>query len=252
MSAVGDDGCADGTRRAMPPVELLFHVKVCGVTTADDARAAVAAGADAIGLNFVAGSPRCLSAEVARGIRAAIPDGVLVVGVFAGATAPEMRRVAAAVGLDAIQLHGHLAGSGAVDPPEACAAVAPLPVIRAVRLGADGLDEPRRWIEAARAAGAAPVMAVVDAAVSAASPAGRLGGTGETVDWPRLVDADLGIPLAVAGGLTPANVAEAIRASGAGAVDAASGVEAAPGRKDHEKLRAFCAEARRAFAARKP
>lgn len=236
----------------MPLAEPLFHVKICGVTTADDARAAVAAGADAIGLNFVAGSPRCLAAETARGIREAIPDGVLVVGVFAGAKVAEMRRVAAAAGLDAIQLHGHLSGSGAVDPPEACAAVAPLPVIRAVRLGADGFAEPRRWIEAARAAGAAPLMAVVDAAVSVSTPAGRLGGTGETVDWARLADSDLGIPLAVAGGLTPGNVAEAIRASGAGAVDTASGVEVAPGRKDHDKLRAFCSEARRALSARKP
>jgi phosphoribosylanthranilate isomerase len=228
----------------------MFHVKICGVMTAADARLAVEAGADAIGLNFVPGSPRCLSAEAGREVAAAIPDHVLVIGVFAGATPAEMRQVAGMVGLDAIQLHGHLGGTAAVDPPEACAAVAPLPVIRAVRLGAAGFDETRRWIAAARAAGVGPVMVVVDAAVTSAAAAGRLGGTGDLVDWSRLVAAgDLDIPLALAGGLTPANVAEAIRATGAKAVDTASGVEAGPGSKDPEKMRAFCAEARRAWAA---
>lgn len=228
----------------------MFHVKICGVMTAADAHLAVAAGADAIGINFVPGSPRCLSTEAGREVALAVADDALVVGVFAGATPAEMRRVAEAVGLDAIQLHGHLAGAGAVDPPESCAALAPLPVIRAVRLGAAGFDATRRWIAEARAAGVGPVMAVVDAAVSSSAAAGHLGGTGDVVDWSRLVEAgDLGIPLALAGGLTPANVATAIRATRAQAVDTASGVEIEPGRKDPEKMRAFCAEARRAFAA---
>ncbi|MCE9632415.1 MAG: phosphoribosylanthranilate isomerase [Planctomycetia bacterium] len=228
----------------------MFHVKICGVMTAADARLAVEAGADAIGINFVPGSPRCLSTEAGREVAMAVEGQALVVGVFAGTIPAEMRRVAEAVGLDAIQLHGHLAGDGAVDQPESCAAVAPLPVIRAVRLGVTGFDETRRWIAEARAAGAGPVMAVVDAAVPSSATAGHLGGTGDTVDWSRLVEAgDLGIPLALAGGLTPANVAAAIRATGAKAVDTASGVEIAPGRKDPEKMRAFCAEARRAFAA---
>lgn len=227
----------------------MFHVKVCGVTSAADARMVAGYGADAIGLNFVAGSPRCLSVEAARDVAAAIPDHVLVVGVFAGTPADEVRRIAAAVPLDAIQLHGHLAGEGVVDPPERCAELLPLPVIRAVRLGPDGLAAARAWNAAAEALGHAPVMAVVDAAVTAATAAGQLGGTGATIDWSQLAAAgDLGVPVAVAGGLTPDNVAEAVRVSGAGAVDTASGVELSPGRKDPAKVREFCAAAAAALA----
>lgn len=233
----------------MPPREPVFHVKICGVTSADDARMVAAAGADAIGLNFVPGSPRCLTSAAAREVAAAIPDDVLVVGVFAGMPAADVKRMAAEVGLDAVQLHGHLSGDGVVDPPSACGDLAPLTVIRAVRLGPDGLDAARSWIAAAAALGHVPAMAVVDAAVTAATAAGQLGGTGATVDWSRLAAAgELGIPMAVAGGLTPGNVAEAVAASRAVAVDTASGVESAPGRKDQAKVRAFCAAAREALA----
>jgi phosphoribosylanthranilate isomerase len=233
--------------RAVAP-QLLFHVKVCGVMSADDARLATDAGADAIGLNFVPGSPRCLDPETAAQVAAAVPDHVLVVGVFAATPPAEMRRVAAAVGLDAIQLHGRLAGA-ASDPPDACPALAPLAVIRAVRLTADGFGAAREWLTAAGAAGNAPVMAVVDAAVAASAHAGALGGTGAVVDWEGLAAAGgLGIPLALAGGLTPDNVAAAIAATGAEAVDTASGVEQAPGRKDPEKVRRFCHEALAALA----
>jgi phosphoribosylanthranilate isomerase len=235
----------------MPPREPLFHVKICGVTSADDARMVAAAGADAIGLNFVTGSPRCLSSAAAREVARAIPDHVLVVGVFAGMPATEIRRIVAEVGLDAVQLHGHLSGGGVVDPPEVCGSLAPLVVIRAVRLGPDGLDAARSWLAASAAAGHAASMAVVDAAVTAGTSAGQLGGTGATIDWSGLAAAgDLGIPLAVAGGLTPDNVAEAITTSRAAAVDTASGVESAPGRKDPAKVRDFCRTARAALAAR--
>lgn len=253
MSAVGGDGCADGTRTHMPPTAPLFHVKICGVTTADDARMVAESGADAIGLNFVAGSPRCLSVEAARAVADAIPDHVLVVGVFAGMPAAEIRRVVEAVGLDAVQLHGHLSGAGAVDPPQTCADLAPLPVIRAIRLGVDGFAEARAWIDEARSLGHAPIMAVVDAAVTSSTAAGQLGGTGATVDWGRLAAAgDLGIPMALAGGLSPANVAEAIAATKAIAVDTASGVESAPGRKDGGKVAAFCRSCRQALPATEP
>jgi len=226
----------------------LFHVKVCGVMSADDARLAADAGADAIGLNFVPGSPRCLDAAAAARVAEAVPEHVVVVGVFAALAPAEIRRVAAEVGLDAIQLHGRLAGE-ASDPPEACAALAPLTVIRAVRLSADGFGAARAWLAAAAAAGNAPVMAVVDAAVAPSAQAGALGGTGAVVDWQGLVAAGgLGIPLALAGGLTPGNVADAIAATGVEAVDTASGVERAPGRKDPEKVRLFCREALAALA----
>lgn len=230
----------------------LFHVKVCGVMSADDARRAADAGADAIGLNFVPGSPRCLDAATAARVAGAVPEHVLVVGVFAALPPADIRQVAAEVGLDAIQLHGRLTGE-ASDPPDACAALAPLPVIRAVRLAADGFGAARAWLAAATAAGNPPVMAVVDAAVASSAHAGALGGTGAVVDWPGLVAAGgLGIPLALAGGLTPDNVAAGIAATGVEAVDTASGVEQAPGRKDPEKLRRFCREARAALARLRP
>jgi len=231
----------------------VFHVKVCGVTSVDDARIVAAAGADAIGLNFVPGSPRCLSIASAREIAAAIPDGVLVVGVFAGMPAAGIRQVVGEVGLDAVQLHGHLSGAGVVDPPQVCAELATVPVIRAVRLEADGLTAARSWLAEAEALGHAVVMAVVDAAVTSATAAGQLGGTGATIDWSRLAAAGgLGIPVAVAGGLTPDNVAEAVATSGALAVDTASGVESAPGRKDPDRVRAFCKAARQALSANRP
>lgn len=239
----------------------MFHVKVCGVVTADDARLVAAAGADAIGLNFIAGSPRQLSPAAARAVRDAVPAGVTVVGVFAGTEADEIRRVAASVGLDAIQLHGHLSAAAPrgsspaaapVDPPERCRDLAPLRVIRAVRLApppaADPLAAARLWIDAAIRLGHAPAMAIVDAAVSPDTAAGRLGGTGAVVDWEALAGArPLGIPTALAGGLTPENVAAAIHLARATAVDTASGVEESPGRKSPEKVRAFVAAARAAL-----
>jgi len=102
----------------------------------------------------------------------------------------------------------------------------------------------RRWIEAARASGKAPDIAVVDAGLARGTPSGQLGGTGLTVDWEALTRAgSLGIPMVLAGGLTPNNVANAMRLTGIGSVDTASGVESAPGRKDPEKVLAFVAAA---------
>jgi phosphoribosylanthranilate isomerase len=232
----------------------MFHIKICGVTTPADARLAAEAGADAIGLNFVASSPRRINAATAHAIAAALPAGVLKVGVFAGMPADEIRRIAAEAALDAIQLHGLLAGdASATDPPECCAELAGLPVIRAVRLEpheADPLAAARAWIAAARAAGNPPAMAIVDAAVAVSRETGAtaLGGTGATVDWSAFASAPpLGIPVALAGGLTPENVALAIRESGCRAVDTASGVEEAPGRKDPAKVRAFVKAARAAL-----
>jgi phosphoribosylanthranilate isomerase len=232
----------------------MFHVKICGVTTAEDARMVCAAGADAVGLNFVAGSPRRLDLEAARAVAAVVPRGVAKVGVFAGAGAAEVLRVAREAGLDAVQLHGHFAGSGPVDPPALCGQLGGVPVIRAVRLDdaadqSDRLASARRWIEEAVRSGAGPVVALVDASATAAG--GSLGGTGAVVDWMALARAEpLPVPLALAGGLTPANVAEAIRVTGLRAVDTASGVESAPGRKDPAKVAAFVAAARRAIGIR--
>lgn len=229
----------------------MFRVKICGLTTPEDARLVAGAGADAVGLNFVAGSPRCIDPALARLVVDALPRRVLRVGVFAGMDAASMLSVAAAVGLDCIQLHGLLtdeAGAAPgrpLDPPERCRELAPLPVIRAVRLRGDGpaaaaLAPARAWIEAAVAAGRGPAMLLVDAGAPSGAPAGALGGTGRVVDWERFMAADrVDVPLALAGGLTADNVAAAIRATGARAVDTASGVESAPGRKDAGLVRAF-------------
>jgi phosphoribosylanthranilate isomerase len=239
----------------------MFQIKICGLTTPADARLAAEAGADAVGLNFVAGSSRRLDVAAARAVAAAVPEGVLRIGVFAGTPAAEIRRLVDDVGLDAVQLHGHLFGTDpATDPPERCGELAGIPVIRAVRLDAtapegDALASARRWIAAARLAGAAPSMAIVDATVAVARETGpathggsggaALGGTGAKVDWAALKKAaPLDIPIALAGGLTPDNVAEAIHRTGVRAVDTASGVESAPGRKDAAKMRAFVAAAR--------
>jgi phosphoribosylanthranilate isomerase len=256
---------------------MLFRVKICGVTTPADARMIAAAGADAIGLNFVSGSPRALDVEQARAVAAQVPPGVLKVGVFAGTAAAEIRRIVAAVGLEAVQLHGHPGGDGpAVDPPARCAELAGLTVIRALRLepggqagrsphvgrpsrlrdsphdaarSPDPLAAARLWLAEAAALGAVPAAVIIDAATPRETPAGHLGGTGARVDWATLATCrPLGPPTALAGGLTPDNVALAIRVSGAAAVDAASGVESQPGRKDPEKVRAFVVAARAELA----
>ena len=227
----------------------LFHVKICGVTSAADARLAAAAGADAVGFNFVPGSPRRIDPTLVREAVAVLPAGVLAVGVFAGATPAEMLATATAAGLHAIQLHGHLdAGGSAADPPGRCLELAGLPVIRALRMGDDGLATARRWLAAAAAAGRGPDMLVVDAGVPQGEVAGRLGGTGHRVDWEAFArEVPLGLPVALAGGLSPENVAAAIRVTGVVAVDTASGVETAPGHKDPTRMRAFVTAARTAL-----
>jgi len=228
----------------------LFRVKICGVTTPDDARLVAEAGADAIGLNFVPGSVRCLNMEVARSVAAAVPAGVLKVGVFAGADPADIRRIAAHAGLDAIQLHGHLEGTaGLVDHPATCAALADMKLVRAVRLEADGLTSARRWLAAAESAGARPALVIVDASTPRNAPGSALGGTGAKVDWAALArEPSLGVPIVLAGGLDPDNVAEAIRVTRVSGVDTASGVESAPGRKDPHKVRAFITAAHRALS----
>jgi phosphoribosylanthranilate isomerase len=227
----------------------LFHVKICGVTTPTDARLASDAGADAVGFNFVLGSPRRIAPTTARAAIAALPRGVLAVGVFAGMPAEEILAVVKATGLGAIQLHGHLEGHGlAVDPPSRCVELVGFPVIRAVRMGADGLAAARAWLDEAARAGRLPDMLIVDAAVASTAGAGALGGTGARVDWIALrQEAPLTVPFALAGGLTPDNVAEAIASTGAIAVDTASGVESSPGSKDPGRVKAFVIRARAAL-----
>lgn len=200
----------------------MTKVKICGVTSVEDALMAAAAGADAIGLNFWPRSARCVGVEVAAAIAAALPRQVCRVGVFVDAPREEVASIAARVGLDALQFHGNesIALCGGWDRK----------TIKAVRV---------RDAEALRqAAGYGVDFILADAHVE-----GLPGGTGQRVpvEWLHGVAPDR---LILAGGLNADNVADAIRAVRPLAVDVASGVESSPGRKDPEKVERFIANAR--------
>ena len=205
-----------------------LFVKVCGVTSVDDARLAVDAGADAVGLVFWPGSPRHVSVGAAREIADALPPFVVRVGVFVDAAPGELARVAEAAGLDMLQLHG-------AEPPEIFD-VLPRRALKAIRVGEDFQPE-----EALRYEGRAAGL-LLDTKAGAAP-----GGTGRTFDWSLIRPVrDRARFVLLAGGLTPENVAEAIAAARPDGVDVSSGVEAAPGRKDPSRVRAFVAAVRKA------
>lgn len=216
----------------------MFRIKICGVTRVEDARLIAAAGADAIGLNFYAGSPRCVAVATARAIAAALPPEVAKVGVFVNAAVETIRATVEQVGLDIVQLHGD-------EPPELIAELAPLPVVRAWRAQADRWDALREYLDACRRSGALPAALLVDAHQS-----GAYGGTGSQVDWAELAARGAlfaGLPLILAGGLRPDNVAAAIRAVQPWGIDTASGVEASPGAKDPALVQEFVTNARQAM-----
>ncbi len=216
----------------------MFRIKICGVTTVDDALAAVAAGADALGLNFYQRSSRYVTAEQARRIVEVLPVEIVKVGVFVNASKVELLDIVRAVGLNVIQLHGD-------EPPALINELAPYPVIRALRCGSEGIDAVVRFLAACRTAGRLPEAVLLDAAVGH-----QFGGTGAKADWvaaqqfARWNDVP---PLILAGGLTAENVAEAIATVGPAAVDTASGVESSPGRKASAKMQSFVQSARAAF-----
>ena len=216
----------------------MFRVKICGITTADDGAHAIRAGADAIGLNFYRGSRRCIEPERAASIAEALPPNAIKVGVFVNEPAADIRKIADALELDFIQLHGD-------EPPEVVAELSDLAVIRAFRLGVDGWDACREYLDRCRRLSSLPIAVLVDAFQQ-----GEYGGTGESPDWSTVKkyrDLNLGVPLILAGGLTPENVSQAIAIAHPYGVDSASGVESAPGVKDKRKVAAFVAEARLAL-----
>ncbi len=200
-------------------------VKLCGLTNGADAEAACRAGADAVGFVFAPGSPRRIGRESARTIIAALPKSVMKVGVFAGVAAEEVADLAAECGLDAVQLHGNYSlDQGRV-------LVQLVKVWRAVGMP-EGAGELAAWAEFADGA-------VLDSAV--------VGGTGRSFDWSAAAPCGR-LPLLLAGGLNPNNVTQAIAAArGVRGVDVASGVETAPGRKDHAAMASFAQRARAAF-----
>jgi phosphoribosylanthranilate isomerase len=195
------------------------RVKICGITRIEDALAAAAAGADAIGLVFAAASPRCVTPAQACALCAVLPPFVTAVGLFVDAPAAEVRAVLGQVPLDLLQFHGS-------EPAQACRGFG-RPYIKAIHMK-DGLDV---GVEAGRYPDAAGLLLDVYHPRLA-------GGSGERFDWTR-VPRDLGRPLVLAGGLTPDNVAQAVRQVRPYAVDVSSGVEQAKGIKDAAKIAAF-------------
>jgi phosphoribosylanthranilate isomerase len=198
-----------------------MFVKICGITNEEDAAHAASQGATALGVIFAPASPRCITPERARDIvraAAAVP----VVGVFVNVPLHEIVATVARTGVRMVQLHG--------DEPESYAAALKLPLLRAA-----GVDVPvDSW----------PTATLL---LDAVSDAAR-GGTGRRVDWNRAAGIARLRKTVLAGGLTPDNVAEAVTTVRPYGVDVSSGVEAAPGRKDPEKVARFLRRAREVFA----
>lgn len=199
------------------------RIKICGLTRAEDVQAAVAAGADAIGLVFYPESPRHVSIALAAELCRHIPPFVTVVGLFVNASRAEVHRVIEAVPLNLLQFHG----DETVDQCEGFG----LPYLRAARVrpGVDLLEFAKQF-PSARAL-----------LLDTWTPA--YGGSGESFDW-SLVPSSCPLPVILSGGLNPDNVAEAIRQVQPVAVDVSSGVESAKGIKDAAKILAFVSAVR--------
>jgi phosphoribosylanthranilate isomerase len=218
-------------------IATLFKIKICGIKSVKDAHLVGLAGADAIGLNFYDQSQRYVDVETAEKLVAVLRPNVKRVGLFVNATADTINQAAEKLQLDYIQLHGD-------EPPSLLGELGEKPIIRAFRFGVDGADELGRFLEGF-GGGRFPDAILLDA-----SKPGEYGGTGELADWDAIASAKslLGeIPLVLAGGLTPFNVAEAIGKVQPAAVDTASGVESQPGSKDPMLLRAYVNAAKKAF-----
>jgi phosphoribosylanthranilate isomerase len=206
----------------------MVHVKICGITSLEDARAAIDAGADALGFVFYPPSPRYVTPEQAAGIIQSLPPFVTTVGLFVDVPLDMVNGTAAHCGLDRIQLHGR-------EPPEFCRQVT-RPVIKAFRIkNAASLEY---------LSGYQVCAYLLDAYVAGALP----GGTGASFSWALAAQAKPYGPLILAGGLTPANVEAAIAQTCPYGVDVSTGVERAPGIKDHRKVREFIVRAKGAAA----
>lgn len=202
-----------------------IQIKICGLTSSEDALVARDAGADYLGFVLYARSPRAVSVEALAAIVKTLGTGVCAVGVFVNASPAFVRETAVRCGLAAVQVHGNELADGF--------RAMPVPVWRAVAVTETGcIPEPAAWPAARYVA-------------DAAAP-GQYGGSGTLADWDRAAALAARFPLLLAGGLTPLNVAGAIRKVRPLGVDVSSGVEQAPGRKSHEAVRAFIAAARQA------
>jgi phosphoribosylanthranilate isomerase len=195
----------------------MTFVKICGTTNLEDALAAVAAGADALGFNFYTRSPRYISPAAARKIVDQLPDSVLKIGVFVNEEPQSLLPILTQAGLSAVQLHGD-------ESPEYCRLMGERYVIKAFAAGDDFNPEAYQ----------------VEAIMLDTKDNRLRGGTGRVFDWSIAQRANQSnVKLFLAGGLSPENVAAAITTVRPYAVDACSSLEDAPGRKNHERLRAF-------------
>lgn len=203
-----------------------MQVKICGITNSEDARAAVDAGADAIGLIFYQGSKRCIDERLAAEIVSLLPPYTSINALFVNPTEAEVRKVLSTVDVSQIQFHGE-------EPPAFCEDfgrpyVKSIPVVDTTRMQALVADHAN-----ARAY-------LFDTHVT-----GEYGGTGKTFDWTKMPEKNIGHRI-LAGGLDTENVAKAIRIARPDAVDVSSGVESQPGIKNHETLKRFIAAAKQA------
>lgn len=219
---------------------MSLWVKICANTSLEDARLAAEAGADAVGFVF-ARSPRRVTAEQVAAIVPGLPDRVEKIGVFVEASAEEMAATVRSCGLTGVQLHSNM---GPELPRQLREALGPgLRILRVVHYGP----------EAPAQAASYATEAHVDAVLVDSRTATAVGGTGIAFDWNEarrtVFGGDSAAKLIAAGGLNPENVAEAITTLRPWGVDVASGVEAAPGRKDPDKVRAFMERARAAVRA---
>lgn len=204
-----------------------MKIKICGITNVEDAHVAVDAGADALGFVFYKESPRCVTAEVARRIIASLPPFIVPVGVFVNEDKKVVRDLMDSCGLSMAQLHG--------DESAAYCEQLGRPVLKAIRLHGVG-----SFLSLAEYQGRAGVRGFIIDAYSESA----YGGTGQTADWVLAAEAAKTTPILLAGGLRPDNVGEAITRVRPYGVDVSSGVEALPGKKDPDKVRAFIGETR--------
>jgi phosphoribosylanthranilate isomerase len=206
-----------------PHCYLRYVIKICGVTTEDDALAAAEAGATSVGLNFWPRSPRYISLQQAAQISRALPDSVLRVGVFVNPSAEDLLRAVEQSNLDVVQIHGSI------------------PSERVPKL--------RLWRAATVDSSFSSDALALDGAEAFLldSPTPKYGGSGRTLEWSRVTN--VRVPFLLAGGLDGSNVRDAIAIVKPWGVDSCSKLESAPGKKDRQKMREFVEEAHRAFQA---
>lgn len=217
-------------------------IKICGITNLEDALTAVEAGADALGFVFYEKSPRKVDSETVREIVQALPPGVEKVGVFVNESATRIDQSVRQTGLTAVQLCGKECVGGFIQYLQVRQNMNHRPKVIAVIPGEE-LAEGHFFI-------AAELKNALHALLVDSSSAAKPGGTGKVFDWEKarsMIEVlGLTMPTAVAGGLTSANVAEALTVFHPWGVDVSSGVESQPGKKDPEKVRAFIAAVRQA------